>query len=134
MPSAVESVAVDAVREEWLVEDRWWTPKPLRRRYFELVLADGRNVVVFREPAEAGRWFLQQSMSRASAWSYVELHCHSAYSFLDGASAPEELARAAAELGYRGPRPDRPRRRLGGDGVRAGVQGVRRPPDRRAPS
>ena len=31
---------------------------------------------------------------------YVELHCHSAYSFLDGASAPEELARAAAELGY----------------------------------
>jgi len=52
VPSAVESVAVDAVREEWLVEDRWWTPRPLRRRYFELVLADGRNVVVFREPAQ----------------------------------------------------------------------------------
>ena len=52
VPSAVESVAVDAVREEWLVEDRWWTPRPLRRRYFELVLADGRNVVVFCEPAE----------------------------------------------------------------------------------
>ena len=32
--------------------------------------------------------------------SYVELHCHSAYSFLDGASAPEELAPRAAELGY----------------------------------
>jgi error-prone DNA polymerase len=32
--------------------------------------------------------------------SYVELHCHSAYSFLDGASTPEELARAAAQLGY----------------------------------
>src|SRR5919201_6652298 len=31
---------------------------------------------------------------------YVELHCHSAYSFLDGASHPEELAGAAAELGY----------------------------------
>ncbi len=31
---------------------------------------------------------------------YVELHCHSAYSFLDGASHPEELAAAAAELGY----------------------------------
>jgi len=61
VPSAIESVAVDAVREEWLVEDRWWTPKPLRRRYFELVLADGRNVVVFREPAEAGSWFLQRA-------------------------------------------------------------------------
>jgi len=32
--------------------------------------------------------------------SYVELHCHSAYSFLDGASHPEELAARAAELDY----------------------------------
>ena len=31
---------------------------------------------------------------------YVELHCHSAYSFLDGASHPEELAARASELGY----------------------------------
>jgi hypothetical protein len=61
VPSAVESVAVEAVREEWLIEDRWWTPRPLHRRYFELVLADGRNVVVFREPAEGGRWFLQRA-------------------------------------------------------------------------
>jgi hypothetical protein len=58
VPSAVESVAVDAVREEWLVEDRWWTPRPLCRRYFELVLADGRNVVVF---CETSRWFLQRA-------------------------------------------------------------------------
>jgi hypothetical protein len=61
VPRAVESVAVDAVREEWLVEDAWWTPRPLRRRYFELVLTDGRNVVVFCEPAQAGRWFEQRS-------------------------------------------------------------------------
>jgi error-prone DNA polymerase len=31
---------------------------------------------------------------------YVELHAHSAFSFLDGASLPDELATAAAELGY----------------------------------
>ncbi len=31
---------------------------------------------------------------------YVELHCHSAYSFLDGASRPEELVLAARDLGY----------------------------------
>src|SRR3954464_12728514 len=30
---------------------------------------------------------------------YTELHCHSAYSFLDGASDPAELAATAAELG-----------------------------------
>ena len=31
---------------------------------------------------------------------YVELHCHSAYSFLDGASLPVELVAVAAEQGY----------------------------------
>jgi error-prone DNA polymerase len=31
---------------------------------------------------------------------YVELHAHSAFSFLDGASLPDELAAAAAEYGY----------------------------------
>ena len=61
VPVAVGPVAVQAVREEWLVEDRWWTPEPLRRRYFELVLADGRCLVVFREPAEDGRWFEQRA-------------------------------------------------------------------------
>ncbi|HEY9677348.1 MAG TPA: error-prone DNA polymerase [Drouetiella sp.] len=30
---------------------------------------------------------------------YAELHCHSAFSFLDGASVPEELAHRAKELG-----------------------------------
>jgi error-prone DNA polymerase len=38
--------------------------------------------------------------SKAKRVPYVELHAHSSYSFLDGASLPEELAVAAAELGY----------------------------------
>ena len=33
---------------------------------------------------------------------YVELHCVSNFSFLRGASHPEELVRRASELGYRG--------------------------------
>jgi error-prone DNA polymerase len=36
----------------------------------------------------------------ASTPPYVELHCHSAYSFLDGVSLPEELAQRASELGH----------------------------------
>ena len=31
---------------------------------------------------------------------YVELHAHSGFSFLDGASHPEELVLRAKELGY----------------------------------
>src|SRR5919197_1713779 len=37
---------------------------------------------------------------RTAKVPYVELHAHSSYSFLDGASQPEELAVEAAELGY----------------------------------
>ena len=40
------------------------------------------------------------SAARSSTVPYVELHAHSSYSFLDGASLPEELAVSAAELGY----------------------------------
>jgi error-prone DNA polymerase len=36
----------------------------------------------------------------AAGAPYVELHAHSAFSFLDGASTPTELAAAAAALGY----------------------------------
>jgi hypothetical protein len=58
VPVALDQVTVEAVAEEWVVEDRWWTGRPLRRRYFELVLADGRNAVVFRELG-GGRWYSQ---------------------------------------------------------------------------
>jgi hypothetical protein len=60
VPRAVEGVAVAAVREEWVVEDRWWMPPPLRRHYFELVLADGRDAVVFRS-AGCGHWYRQRA-------------------------------------------------------------------------
>jgi hypothetical protein len=57
-PRSVDGVAVTDVREEWVVQDRWWTSQPLRRHYFELVLRNGRNVVVFR--GARGRWYRQQ--------------------------------------------------------------------------
>jgi hypothetical protein len=59
VPLTVEGAAVAAVREEWLVEDRWWTLRRLWRHYFELALADGRNVVVFRN--SSGRWYRQRA-------------------------------------------------------------------------
>jgi hypothetical protein len=59
-PRTIAGASVDSIREEWVVEDRWWTGKPLRRRYFEVVLSDGRNVVVFRDLVGGG-WFLQRA-------------------------------------------------------------------------
>lgn len=60
VPVAVGGTPVEATREDWVVEDRWWTGRPVRRRYFELVLADGRNVVVFRD-LMAGGWLTQRA-------------------------------------------------------------------------
>jgi hypothetical protein len=57
-PVALDGTVVEAIREEWIVEDRWWTGRPLHRRYFELVLADGRSATVFRDVL-TGRWHRQ---------------------------------------------------------------------------
>ena len=58
-PLAVDGDAVDAVRESWLLEDRWWTDRSLRRRYWEVVTAGGRDLVLFRD-LETGSWFRQR--------------------------------------------------------------------------
>ena len=57
--AAVNRQAVAVVREEWRVLDRWWTEEPVGRRYFEVVLESGQNVVVFRDE-ERGGWFSQR--------------------------------------------------------------------------
>ena len=59
-PAAVGAQEVESVAEEWVVEDRWWTGRPLRRRYFELIMRSGRNLVVYRDLAGGG-WFEQRS-------------------------------------------------------------------------
>jgi hypothetical protein len=58
-PLLVDSREIDSVRESWLVEDRWWTDRPLRRRYWEVVTVDGRNEVVFHD-LQSGRWWRQR--------------------------------------------------------------------------
>jgi hypothetical protein len=58
-PLAVDGQPVAHVRESWLVEDRWWTSQPLRRRYWELISERGRDIVVFHDLID-GRWFRQR--------------------------------------------------------------------------
>jgi hypothetical protein len=58
VPIAVGKSQVESVREQWLVEDRWWAVRPVRRRYFELNTADGRDLVVFLDLESQG-WHTQ---------------------------------------------------------------------------
>ena len=53
----------------------------------------------YQPPAGAAGAASERARRRPSSTPYAELHCHSAFSFLDGASPPEELAEEAARLG-----------------------------------
>ena len=58
-PSVVEldgrARPVAAVRDDWLVQDLWWTGRSIDRHYWELVVDPGRLVVLYRETAD-GSW------------------------------------------------------------------------------
>src|SRR4051812_3202962 len=76
--------------------------KELERR-----LSDGRptNLPPYANGGDSPAWsrkrqpFVPAGERRTGSVPYAELHCHSNFSFLDGASHPEELAEEAARLG-----------------------------------
>jgi hypothetical protein len=55
-PVAVDGHEVDCIRETWLLEDRWWTEEPLRRRYWEVITTSGSDHVVFHDLIGRGWW------------------------------------------------------------------------------
>jgi hypothetical protein len=59
LPALVGDRAVEAVREEWRVEEGRWTDAPVRRRSLELVLEGGRIAMVFEDRRRPGHWFVQ---------------------------------------------------------------------------
>ncbi|MGI8794962.1 MAG: error-prone DNA polymerase [Acidimicrobiales bacterium] len=78
-------------------------------RELERRLSDGRpsNVPEFANGGDSPAWSRKRQayrppekpVGRAGRVPYAELHCHSNFSFLDGASHPEELAEEGARLG-----------------------------------
>ncbi len=59
-PIQVNDIDVVQIREEWIVEDGWWSAAPISRWYFEVVLIDGRDLTVFRA-FPSGQWFAQRA-------------------------------------------------------------------------
>ena len=76
VPLEIDGRAVEQVRESWLVEDRWWTERPLRRRYWEVLSADGRNTVVFHDldpGADAGVTRGERARAQASGGWFCQV-------------------------------------------------------------
>jgi len=55
-PRTLDAQPIDAIREEWRVEQGWWS-EPYRRRYCEIVLHDGRLCVIYEDRREPGSWW-----------------------------------------------------------------------------
>ena len=57
-PAAVRDCSVEAVLENWRIDDEWWR-QPIARRYYEVMLNGGGHVVLF-EDLVTGGWFVQK--------------------------------------------------------------------------
>ena len=57
-PTAVRDCSVEAILEDWRIDDEWWR-QPIARRYYEVMLDGGRHVVLFEDHAIGG-WFVQK--------------------------------------------------------------------------
>src|SRR3954451_12534659 len=81
--------------------------KELERRLSDGRGAAGRptNLPPYANGGDSPAWsrkrqpFVPAIQHRRGSVPYAEMHCHSNFSFLDGASGPEELAEEAARLG-----------------------------------
>ena len=84
----------------WSELERTLSDRPTRSRHDKPTRADGDGgdspAWSYRRPAYEKPAGFQR---RAGSVPYAELHCHSNFSFLDGASHPETLAEEAARLG-----------------------------------
>lgn len=57
VPCSLGSLAVESIREDWIVGPiGWYTGRSVRRRYYQLILSNGRCITVFRD-LYGGRWY-----------------------------------------------------------------------------
>ena len=54
-PERVDDCPVEGLREEWRIEEGWWST-PVRRRCFALVLGDGRLCTVYEDRRNQTWW------------------------------------------------------------------------------
>jgi len=50
--------AVEAVLETWRIDDEWWRERLISRRYWQVVLDDGRTLVTYQDLVSK-RWCSQ---------------------------------------------------------------------------
>lgn len=54
-----KALRVETVDDVWEITDEWWSPNPVARRYFSVVLENGTRTTLFRDLADGG-WYAQR--------------------------------------------------------------------------
>ena len=52
-------VRIYLIIDEWEVNEDWWTNQPIDRRYFKVILDNGREMVLFKDLSN-NLWYKQR--------------------------------------------------------------------------
>lgn len=83
----------------WSEMERVLSGRPGRVEHEDLFPGDGSDSPAWSR--KRGEYHAGELTRGTGVVPYAELHAHSAFSFLDGASPPEELVEEAVRLGLR---------------------------------
>ena len=49
---------VTLINDKWRIDDEWWRREPVSRMYYDVLLASGKQLVIFKDLV-SGRWYRQ---------------------------------------------------------------------------
>ena len=62
MPAAVRQKmrqGVISIEDRWRLDDEWWRAQPISRLYYNVLLASGRRLVLYKDLVN-GKWYEQE--------------------------------------------------------------------------
>ncbi|MDP6662522.1 MAG: hypothetical protein FI709_05050 [SAR202 cluster bacterium] len=58
-PLGAKILKVTAIEDQWEIDEEWWRPRPLSRKYYHVLLEDNQTVTLFRDMLN-GAWYRQR--------------------------------------------------------------------------
>ena len=49
---------ITAIEDKWRIDDEWWRKEPVSRLYYNVLLADGQRLVLYKDLI-SGEWYRQ---------------------------------------------------------------------------
>lgn len=58
-PLGAKTLKVTSIEDQWEIDEEWWRPRPLSRKYYQVLLEDNQTVTLFRDMVN-GAWYRQR--------------------------------------------------------------------------